>query len=82
MSVSALLGLTAGNPLQLQLLAAIEQQARPADAAALAAAAEVAARRSRARSCGGSPRCRQTRRRWRAAWRCSRTTRRCTWRRS
>ena len=37
--------LTAGNPLQLrELLAAIEQQAQPADAAALAAAAEVAAR--------------------------------------
>ena len=37
--------LTAGNPLQLrELLAAIEQQAGPADAAALSAAAEVAAR--------------------------------------
>jgi predicted ATPase len=37
--------LTAGNPLQLrELLAAIEQQAQPADAAALQAAAELAAR--------------------------------------
>ena len=37
--------LTAGNPLQLRaLLAAVEQQAKPADAAALAAAAEQAAR--------------------------------------
>ena len=39
------LELTAGNPLQLrELLAAIEQQGRPADAASLAAAAEAAAR--------------------------------------
>ena len=47
-------GLTAGNPLQLRvLLAAIEQQPRPADAAALAAAAEDAA--SLARALGRAP---------------------------
>ena len=38
--------------------------------------------RSRARCCGGSPRCRPTRRRWHAVWPCSRTTLRCTSRRS